>query len=91
VSDEVTPPKEMDDKYKAQVVIAPSGIMGAATPLFFLNHAVDMDQMEGNALVLCKPEPLAFALEWIEPDGKEMNMVVNAKVVFEQCQFLGPL
>ncbi len=81
-------PKEMPDKYKPQLVIGPSGNEAIATPLFFINHAVDMDKMEGHSMVLCKPEPLAYALEFMA-DGVEQTMVVNAKVVKEQCEFLG--
>lgn len=86
----MTTQKEMPDKYKAQLVIGPSGNEAIATPLFFINHAVDMDKMEGHSMVLCKPEPLAFALEYMV-DGVEQVTIVNANVVFEQCEFLGAI
>lgn len=74
---------------KDQVVMAPSGHLCVAVPLFRMFQEDALENLSGYVISLTNEKPIAYALDAGPEVGKPQLM--NADFVEKNCEFLGDL
>jgi hypothetical protein len=76
---------------KDQVVIAPSGILAIAVPLYRVHYEESLATgWDGYTVSLTKEKPLAYVVDCGKESGL-MPQLMNAEVVERNLEFLGDL